>query len=253
MSLAIIGIGLTDEKDISIKGFEHCKAADRIYLENYTSRLQVPMQRLESSYGKKIIFVNRELVEQRAEQTILHDAAEMNVCFLVIGDAFSATTHIDLYSRARLKGIEVCVVHNASIMSAIGITGLQVYKFGKTISIPFNHDKVSTPYHYLEQNKSIGAHTLFLLDLDPIAGTYLSILEAIAYLEKQESMHHKKLIVPEQRYVACARIGSDDAVIAYGTRRELESIDFGSAPYCLIVTGTLHFAEEEMLEAWQIK
>ena len=39
---------------------------------------------------------------------------------------FSATTHSDLILRARIKGIKVEVIHNASIMSAVACCGLQV-------------------------------------------------------------------------------------------------------------------------------
>ena len=37
--LTFIGIGLYDEKDISIKGLEAVRAADRVYIEFYTSTL----------------------------------------------------------------------------------------------------------------------------------------------------------------------------------------------------------------------
>lgn len=47
------------------------------------------------------------------------------VIFLLCGSS-SATTHTDLVLRARQAGIEVGVVHNASIMNAIGCCGLQV-------------------------------------------------------------------------------------------------------------------------------
>ena len=49
----------------------------------------------------------------------------------VVGDPFGATTHSDLFIRAREKGIQTRVVHNASIMNAIGCCGLQVFKFEK--------------------------------------------------------------------------------------------------------------------------
>ena len=55
----------------------------------------------------------------------------------MVGDPFCATTHSDLFLRAIKHGIKVKVIHNASIMSAVGITGLQVYLFGPSISIPF--------------------------------------------------------------------------------------------------------------------
>ena len=43
----------------------------------------------------------------------------------------SATTHTDLQLRARTLGITVTVIHNASIMNAVGACGLQLYRFGE--------------------------------------------------------------------------------------------------------------------------
>ncbi len=42
-----------------------------------------------------------------------------------------ATTHTDLELRARALGIPVKVIHNASIMNAVGVCGLQLYRFGE--------------------------------------------------------------------------------------------------------------------------
>ena len=37
MALYMIGIGLNDEKDISLKGLEAVKKCTKVYLERYTS------------------------------------------------------------------------------------------------------------------------------------------------------------------------------------------------------------------------
>ena len=49
---------------------------------------------------------------------------------LVVGDPLCATTHTDIYLRAVKMGIKVHIIHNASIMNAIGCCGLHVYDFG---------------------------------------------------------------------------------------------------------------------------
>ena len=72
--LYLIGIGLNDEKDISVKGLEAVKKCEAVYLESYTSKLACSVQDMEKLYGKSIILADRELVEKRAEQTILKDA-----------------------------------------------------------------------------------------------------------------------------------------------------------------------------------
>ena len=51
--LWLIGIGLWDANDISLKGLEIVKKADRIYLENYTSKLGCSIEDLEGVYINK--------------------------------------------------------------------------------------------------------------------------------------------------------------------------------------------------------
>jgi len=57
---------------------------------------------------------------------MLEEAKTSLISFLVVGDPFGATTHTDLVLRAKQKGIECKVIHNASIMNAVGVCGLQV-------------------------------------------------------------------------------------------------------------------------------
>lgn len=57
---------------------------------------------------------------------ILDEAFDSDVCLLVVGDPLGATTHTDLVLTARKAGIKVGIVHNASIINAVGCCGLQV-------------------------------------------------------------------------------------------------------------------------------
>ena len=251
MALYFIGLGLNDEKDISLKGLEAVKRCEVIYLEHYTSVLNRTTQDLEKFYGKKIILAPRTLVEQEAEATILKDARERDTAFLVVGDPFCATTHIDLFLRARKEGIPCQVVHNTSVISAVGITGLQVYKFGKTTSIPFHHEQVDSPYEVMKENMNMGMHTLFLLDLDPENGKYMTVNDAIAYLlstakRKRDNTFNESILC-----VGCARLGSENQLIKAGTSSQLLKHDFGKPVHCFIVPSKLHFMEEEALSLWK--
>lgn len=248
--LNIIGIGLSDEKDISVKGLELVKNSDIIYLESYTSLLQIPLAKLESFYGKKVLLADRTTVESKAEELIITPAKKQTVSLLVIGDALSATTHVDLITRAHKHKIPVLVVHNASVLTAIGATGLQLYKFGKTASIPFTHEgyEPDTPYQVLSENNSINAHTLFLLDLKPDENKFMSVNEAIKYLQKLEAKHGKKLVTNDTLVVGCARLGSDSQEIIAGKAKDVVKKDFGKPVHCLIIPGKLHFMEEEALK-----
>jgi diphthine methyl ester synthase len=44
--LYLVGLGLADETDITVKGLEIVKKADRVYLEAYTSILLVDKEKL---------------------------------------------------------------------------------------------------------------------------------------------------------------------------------------------------------------
>ena len=125
MPLYFIGLGLGNEKDITVNGLEAVKKCDAVYLENYTSILNCSKESLEKFYGKKIILARRSLVEAD-DNEIIENAKSKNVAFLVIGDPLVATTHIDLFLRARKEEIKCFAIHNSSIVSAVGATGLQV-------------------------------------------------------------------------------------------------------------------------------
>lgn len=73
---------------------------------------------------------DRDLVEQGSDD-ILKNADVEDVALLVVGDPFSATTHTDLFLRAKTSGIPCQVIHNASILNAVGCCGLQVIKHCK--------------------------------------------------------------------------------------------------------------------------
>jgi diphthine synthase len=252
MTLFMIGIGLNDEKDITVKGLEAVKKCDYVYLESYTSKMQVPLEKLEKFYGKKIIEADREMVESKAEQ-ILEHAKEKNVAFLVIGDVFSATTHLDMWMRAKKAGIPMYTVHNASVLTAVGDIGLELYKYGKTTSIPYPEPsfKPETPYDVLKLNKKVGLHTLILLDLRPKEGKFMSVNEAIQLLLGIEEKRKEHVFTHKTLCIGCARLDSDDEFIRAGSAEDIAKVDFGGSPHCLVVPGKLHFIEEDMLGFWK--
>ncbi|MAE43174.1 diphthine synthase [Candidatus Woesearchaeota archaeon] len=251
MTLYFIGIGLNDEKDISVKGFELVKKADVVYLENYTSKINCNISYLEELYGKKIVLADRKLVEMDAEKTILENAKTKEVAFLVVGDVFSATTHMDLYLRAKKMGIKTGVVHNASVLTAVGITGLQLYKFGKVTSIPIDNENVETPYDVLKVNQQNNMHTLFILDLKEGSNNSLSVNDAIRYLLKVEMKRGERVFTDNTLCVGCVKLGSLDQIIKVGKANELLRCNFKNGMHCLIVPGKMHFMEEGSLKLYQ--
>ena len=190
MTLNLIGIGLNDEKDITVKGLELVKKSDLIYLESYTSKLQCDVSVLEEFYGKKVIIADRGMVEGD-DNEIIQNSKDKEVSLLIIGDVFSATTHTDIMMRCKELSIDVRIVNNAAILTAVGITGLQLYKFGKTTSIPYPEENFEpeTAYDVIKENKDL--HTLCLLDIKP--PEYMTVNEAIQILLDIEDKRKEKV------------------------------------------------------------
>ncbi len=275
MTLTFIGLGLCDAKDVTIRGLQAIQMSHVVYLEHYTAILANDITELQYFFGKQIIVADRNLVESKAEETILRDAETKNVAFLVVGDVFSATTHTDLFLRAKKKGIIVDVINNASILTAVGITGLQLYKFGKTTSMVFFDDKwkPQTAYDVVKQNKSLGLHTLILLDIKvaelskddmkfeksekaavattPQPPRFMTVKQGVEQLLEIESLRKENVIAPQTLMVGVARLGSDKAAIKVGTASDLIAFDFGAPMHSLIIPGDLHFLEEEVLALYK--
>ena len=240
--LYLIGIGLADGNDISLKALEIIKRCNFVYLESYTSKLQCNIQSLESLYNKRIIVADRNLVENKTKD-ILEKAKNKDVAFLIIGDVFSATTHIIMLLEAKKHDINTKIIHNASILTAVGETGLDLYKFGRTASIPFNNKEIETPVEIFKNNYKNNLHTLFLLDLDPINNRFMAVSEAADYLIRNKV---------DKKAVLCAALGSQDSLIKYDSLKNLRNIKIEKFPQCLIIPAKrLHFVEEEALELWR--
>ena len=273
MTLYLIGLGLYDEKDISLRGLEIVKNSDIIYLEHYTSILAFGnnKEKLESLYGKEVLLASRDLVEKEAEEKLILPAKDKNVSLLVVGDALGATTHTDLMLRAKELGVDVEVVFNASVLNAIGVVGLELYKYGKTTSIVFPDAEwyPSTPYDVIKENQSIGLLTLCLLDIKvaepsreemrkaiiegrepkPMPPRYMTIKEGLEVLLKIEDDKKGGIISKNTLVIGVARLGHPDMKIIAGSVEELMNVDFGEPLHSLIVPGKLHHIEEEVINS----
>jgi diphthine synthase len=250
--LVFVGLGLNDEKGISIKGLDETKTADNLFMELYTSLMpDFNLQRFEASCGKKIKLVTRSELEEENGAVILEAATKGKTVFLVPGDPFIATTHITLRVEAEKRGIKTQIIHGTSIISAIvSLSGLHNYKFGKTVTVPFPENFSETPYNVISQNKSIGLHTLCLLDLNPNEKKFLGINQAIAMLLEVEQKNKKKVIAPSTPAVGIARAGSSNPTLKADFLKDLVTFDFGKPPYSLIFPGDMHFMEIDSLIAF---
>lgn len=278
--LYFIGLGLCDELDITIRGQKAIQASEHVYLEAYTSILMVSVERLEKFHDKPIQLADREFIELEADK-ILDQAKESVVSVLVVGDPFGATTHSDLLLRARRMGIRTKVIHNASIMNAIGCTGLQLYRFGQTVSIVFfdGNWRPDSFYDKILLNKQHQFHTLCLLDikvkepsLENLARgkmiyeppRYMSVPIALKQIMEIEENRACGLVSRNSIVIGLARIGCDDESIVVGTIEEFldlysDSSDLspmekllGPPLHSLIIPGQLHCMEADILRDFAV-
>ncbi len=250
--LVFVGLGLNDEKGISLNGLEEAKTADSVYLELYTSLLpDFSMRNLEALVGKQIHVLSRRNLEEENGKIILDSAEKGKTVFLIPGDPFIATTHTTLRIEAAKLSISARIVHGASIISAImGLSGLHNYKFGKTVTIPFPENFSETPYNVIAQNKQLGFHTLCLLDLKADEKKFLTIKEALAMMVAMEDKKKTGVASSDSLAVGVARAGGKHPTLKADFVANLQNFEFGEPPMSLIFPGTLHFMEAEALIAF---
>ena len=247
--LVFVGLGLNDEKGISINGLEETKTADYVFMEIYTSLMpDFNLKRFEALCGKRVHVVSRRELEEENGTVILEAAGKGKTVLLVPGDPFIATTHVTLRIDAEKRGVNTRIIHGASIISAIiSLSGLHNYKFGKTVTVPFPENFSETPYDVIAQNKKFGLHTLCLLDLKASEKQFLSINQTVALLREVEKKKKEKVITLDTAAIGVARAGSKKPTLKADFVRNLEAFDFGKPPYSLIFPGDMHFMEVEAL------
>jgi len=248
--LIFVGLGLYDEKDISLKGLEEIKKCDKVFAEFYTAKLSgTNLKKVEKKIGKKIEVLNREETEKGDK--IIVSAKDETVVFLTCGDPMTATTHVDLRLRAIEQGIETKVVHGSSIITAVpGLLGLQNYKFGRTTTLAYPEKNYfpTSPYQVIKDNKKMGLHTLVLLDIQVEKYKYMTANEGITFLLEMEKKHKKQVFTGDSIVCVVARAGSSNPVVVANTADILKKRDFGPPLHTIVIPGKLHFMEIESLK-----
>jgi diphthine synthase len=240
--LYLIGLGIWDEKDISLRGIEICKKADQVCAELYTAAWGGSLKNLEKIIGKTICVLHRKDVEEEATKLIL-SAKKNNVVLLVPGDPLVATTHSHLLAEAKKAKIPFQIVHSSSVYTAIAKTGLQIYKFGRTVTVPApQKDYAPTSfYDMIAENKKSGLHTLVLLDIK------MGTKEGLELLLEIENQKKKNILSAASKVIISSALGSKNEKIIFGKVSDLTKRDL-KPPAVIIIPGNLHFAEEEFLE-----
>ncbi|KAM3719741.1 Diphthine methyl ester synthase [Dirofilaria immitis] len=270
--LYLVGLGLGDVDDITVKGMAIVQKCSRVYLETYTSIMSFGLdkEKLKKFFGREIEEADRTTIELDSN-SMLNEACDLDVCLLVVGDPLGATTHADLVLTARKAGVNVEIVHNASIISAIGCCGLQLYRFGEIISIVFWEENWHPDSYYFKiaENKKRGLHTLCLLDIRTkeqsvenmmkgrkqfLPPKYMACSEAAKQLLEIVNRIAKEgmepAYTPSTECVGLARIGWSDQKIVFCSLKALCDVDMGPPLHSLVIPGDLHPIELDFLKTF---
>lgn len=317
--LYIIGLGLGDADDVTLKGAAAIEKSSHVFLEMYTSilgidnaelvsqrcgkrvpkrfpqaspcpvpalsRLRSTARRSSSLIAAWLSLAQMRFLARPRQKTSLSSSWGMR-CGAWTGNRAacatlshlrpplrSATTHMDLFTRAVDMGIKVEIIHNASIMNACAACGLQLYSFGQTISIPFFTDewRPDSFYEKLAFNASGGLHTLCLLDIkvkEPdfkalmkgrtawLPPRYMTVNTAVEQLLEIETRLQGEgkggVLSEDSKAFGLARVGQKDQLIVAGTLKELLTVDFGKPLHSLAIAGHMHEMEEAMYNYYHI-
>ncbi|WP_121821434.1 diphthine synthase [Halostella salina] len=254
--LTFIGLGLYDERSVTVAGRDALRDADRAFAEFYTSTLVgTNVADLEAYHDTEIEVLERADVEQHPEQIL--DAAESeHVAFLTAGDTMISTTHVDLRLRAQDRGVETRVIHGTTAQTAASaLTGLQNYRFGEATTLPFDyaHGADGLPASVTEtidENRERGLHTLVYLDIkvdNEAAVARAGDEELQEYMTADTAAEYLAAEYPDLLAVVVARAGSSDPLVRAGRMADLATESFGGPLHLLVVPGDLHHIERDAL------
>lgn len=252
--LVFVGLGLGDERGLSARALDALRTSGEVLAEEYTATApRGTLERLAAEIGRPVQRLSRAALE--SERPVLAALDRVGrVSLVVVGDPFSATTHVALRLAAERAGHTWRHVPNASILTAAaGFLGLSAYRFGRTVSLPFPAPgfQPRSPLDHLSENRKRGLHTLVLLDLAPEEGRFLGASEGLALLRERDPPGE---VLPGSADVAVvARVGREDATAWVGPFDRLREVDFGPPLHAIVVPAAeLHFEEAEAVARYRL-
>ena len=248
----LVGIGLKPEH-LTLEAQNILKECSEIYLERYTSQYsEGSFEFLEALLGRKVILTDRHEVENEFGKK-LQKAKSGNVALLVFGNALTATTHIQLLLDCRKFKVPFSFIPGISLTNFIALSGLQEYKFGRSVTIvqPEANYSPDSFYDFIKENQKLGLHSLCFLDIKQEKKKLLSIKEALGILEVIEGKR-KDSLLKKSVLVGIAGAGSSKMQIKAGSVNDLKRFSFNSFPQALIICGSLSEKEKEALNALSV-
>lgn len=249
--LTFVGVGPRGADGLTPAGIKAVVLAGAVFADDFTALFPPDtMEFLQKTRKEPIGRPGREGLEQG---TAVLEAAEGSggAVLLVPGDPMAATTHVSLRIEATRRGLPVELIFGPSIVSsAFSEAGLQHYKAGRTVTVPFL-EKGFTPtstVEKIEANLHEGLHTLALLDLRAHEDRFMTANEAFDVLVALSKALGRPVVTDSTLAVVVARAGEASVLREAGSVKRLRGLEFGGPMHCLIFPGPLHFEEREALK-----
>ncbi len=236
--LYLIGTGLYYLSDIPHRALEILRRANEVYLETYTNVGNADfLPDMETLIGKRIKKIDREHVES---DFLIERAAARDVVLLVPGDPLSATTHVSLLLDCKKRSVHYEIVHASSIFSAIGETGLSLYKFGAVCSIPIYSEnfRPESFFDVISKNLEAGLHTLVLMEARS-ESEFLGADDGINLLKAIERKRHA-ITIDWDNVMVASRLGSSESVIVLAADSNLAK----RPPISIVIPGRMNETEK---------
>lgn len=246
--LMLIGIGI-ETGDISVRALEAAKQAKKLYLDSYTAPITSEyLSFLENRTGKKIHGLDRHALEENAKK-LVNEAVREDIAIFFVGDPLIATTHHTILDLSKKEGVQTSVYHAPSIFSiAIGESGLDIYKFGPTTTIPFwsKNYKPTSFVDVITRNSKNGEHTLVLVDVDSKNNSTMGAQEALTLLAA--ACAEKTVTLGKILLVGNAGCADQKILCVEFSKAEKHAHDFSGKKLSIIVPAAMNFAEEDAIK-----
>lgn len=143
-----------------------------------------------------------------------------------------------------------------------------INRFGEAVSIVFFTEtwRPDSFYDKIAANRKLGLHTLCLLDikvkepnLEMLARgktvyeppRYMSINTAIEQLLEIEQTRKGGAYDEDTLCIGVSRLQAEDQMIVAGPMSKLKEVDFGAPLHSLVIAGSVHVVEEEMIQCYK--
>ncbi|KAG2275299.1 hypothetical protein Bca52824_057854 [Brassica carinata] len=222
--LYIIGLGLGEESDITMRGLEAVKKSQKIYMDR--------------------------------KRSMIEEAIDNDIAFLVVGESvIPLERYWDLSSAAVMNDVGICrlqLYHYGETVSTPFFTETwrpdsfyEKIKKNRALGL---HTLCLLDIRVKEptfESLCRGGKKQY----EP--PRYMTVNTAIEQLLEVEQKRGDSVYSEETECVGFARLGAEDQKILSGTMKQLESVDCGAPLHCLVIVGKTHPVEEEMLEFYK--